>query len=93
MSGPDIILDLDRKYLSINPDKYIGIVYKEFSINKPQFESLSFIRNKPLFDMQAKLSMCCLECGYTQAVGENIKLKSQMSPETYIKNFQKKRLF
>ncbi len=93
MFGPDIVLDVNRKFLSINPDKYIDIVYKEVNINKLQEESLSFIRQRPLFEMKSKLSMCCLECGSTLQVGENIKLKSQLNPETYIKSFVKKRRF
>lgn len=93
MSGPDIILDINKKYLSINPDKYIDVVYKEVNINKVEEQSLSFIRNRPLMDMRAKMSMCCLVCGSTSQVGESIKLKSQLSTERYIKNFSKKRRF
>lgn len=93
MFGPDIVLDVNRKFLSINPNKYIDVVYKEVNINKLQTESLSFVRQRPLFEMKSKLSICCLECGYTQTVGENIKLKSKISPETYIKSFVKKRRF
>lgn len=93
MTGPDIILDVNRKFLSINPNKYIDVVFKEVNINKLQTESLSFVRQRPLFQMTTKLSMCCLDCGYAQSVGETIKLKSQLSPETYIKSFVKKRRF
>lgn len=86
MVGPDIILDTNIKYLSIDPDKYIAINAREINIKKLEEEKLSFIRSMPAFNMQAKLSMCCLNCGSLNKVGSNIKLKSNVSIQKFAKN-------
>ena len=93
MAGPDIILDINRRYLSIDPNKYIEEIQGPISAKYVQEGNLSFIRNRPSIDMRTKLSMCCLECGFTSKSCTNIKLKSQLSVERFIKNFRNKKRF
>lgn len=91
--GPDIILDVNKKYTSINPNKFISVDHRFPTINKLEDKKLLFVRNRPIFDMKAKMSMTCFECGCISQVGGNIKLQSQISPERFIKTFAKKRRF